>query len=400
MPSATPSRPTYGAQVLRPWPRWRRACGTTSAAPLPVRCGLTIEAREARDADDACARAERLGGVQRVLQLAARGQEDERERRGLLLGDVAALEHAFAARLGRDLVEQRHGLAREREQRGAVAAVERGDEGARGLLGVRRADHVEVRDDAERRDGLDRLVRRSVFADADAVVREDVDDRQVAERGEADRGAAVVGEDQERGAARAEDAVRRDAVQDRAHAVLADAEADVAPGAVSGLEVVVAGLEVADVVERRAVEIGAAADEQRVLLGQRLEHVLAGLARRDLGVGGELRNRGEHGCCVGCLRLGRRQRWCVRGCRVRPSSSASSGFSPPRFELLRPLRVLGVELFVVFGEVGAHLGGDVEVLPGRPSSLRAASTNLAPPSPCAFACRRPPGCPCRSGSWR
>ena len=89
---------------------------------------------------------------------------------------------------------------------------------------------------------------RAVFADANAVVREDVNHRQVRERGEADRRAAVVGEDEERRAARAEDTVRGDAVHDRTHAVLADAETDVATCAVAGLEVVVAGFEVADIV--------------------------------------------------------------------------------------------------------------------------------------------------------
>ena len=43
---------------------------------------------------------------------------------------------------------------------------------------------------------LDRLMRGTVFADADRVVREDVDDRDLHDRGEADRGAAVIAEDQ------------------------------------------------------------------------------------------------------------------------------------------------------------------------------------------------------------
>ena len=34
---------------------------------------------------------------------------------------------------------------------------------------------------------LDRLMRRAVFADADRIVREDVDDRQLHERRQADR---------------------------------------------------------------------------------------------------------------------------------------------------------------------------------------------------------------------
>ena len=155
---------------------------------VAVRGRLAIEAREARHADDARPGPERLGGLERVLQLAARRQEDEVERRGLLLRDVAALAARLrAASSPGSRSSKRDGLPREREQRRAVGALERGDEGARRLLGIGRADDVEVRDDAEARDGLDGLVGRAVLADADAVVREDVDDRQVAERGEADR---------------------------------------------------------------------------------------------------------------------------------------------------------------------------------------------------------------------
>ena len=106
--------------------------------------------------------------------------------------------------------------------------LKRGGEGAGGFLGIGGADHVEIRDHAQAADGLDRLVRRAVFADADGVVGEDVGHRQLGERGEADARAAVVGEDEERRAAGAEEAVVGDAVADRAHGVLADAEPDVA----------------------------------------------------------------------------------------------------------------------------------------------------------------------------
>ena len=61
---------------------------------------------------------------------------------------------------------------------GTVGALERGGERAGGLLGIGGADDVEVRDDAQAGDRLDRLVRGAVFADADAVVREDVDRRR------------------------------------------------------------------------------------------------------------------------------------------------------------------------------------------------------------------------------
>jgi hypothetical protein len=119
------------------------------------------------------------------------------------------------------------------------------------------ADDVEVRDDAQAADGFHRLVGRAVLADADGVVGEDVGDRQLGQRGEADASRAVVGEDQEGGAAGAEEAVVGDAVADGAHGVLADAEPDVAAERVGGGEIAA----VLEVVLGGAEEVGAAGDE-------------------------------------------------------------------------------------------------------------------------------------------
>ena len=205
-------------------------------------------------------------------------------------------------------------------------------------------------------------MRRSVFTDGDAVVREDVDRREVAERREAERRAAVIGEHEERRAAGAEDAVRGDAVHDRAHAVLADAEADVAPRAMTRLEIVVAGLQIADVVQGRAVQIRAATDQQRVLSGKRLQHVLTSLAGRDLAVGRELGNRGQK-----CGKV-RRAPLAVGGQRVRRGARGAELFRKLRIlrgplgELLRPGSIAGVELLFAGGEIRAHLARDVEVL--------------------------------------
>ena len=80
---------------------------------------------------------------------------------------------------------------------------------------------------AQRQELLDGLVRRAVLAHADRVVREDVDDRDLHDRGQADRRAAVVAEDQEARAV-GPDLRQRQAVEDRAHGVLADAEMEVA----------------------------------------------------------------------------------------------------------------------------------------------------------------------------
>ena len=92
---------------------------------------------------------------------------------------------------------------------------------------------------------LDRLVGRAVLAERDAVVGEDVHDVQSHQRRQPDRRPHVVGEDQEGRAERHESAVRRQAVDDRAHRVLAHAEVEVAAGvapaaAVRALRVVAA----------------------------------------------------------------------------------------------------------------------------------------------------------------
>ena len=75
---------------------------------------------------------------------------------------------------------------------------------------------------------LNRLVRGAIFPDVEGIMREHPDRRQVHQRGKAHRGLAVVAEHRERRAERAEAAVRGNAVHDRAHAELADAEVEVA----------------------------------------------------------------------------------------------------------------------------------------------------------------------------
>ena len=64
----------------------------------------------------------------------------------------------------------------------------------------------------------------------------DVDDPQVGQGGKPDGAAHVVAENQERGRVGDEAAVQGDAVGDPAHGVLADAEADVPPARLVGLE--------------------------------------------------------------------------------------------------------------------------------------------------------------------
>ena len=82
----------------------------------------------------------------------------------------------------------------------------------------------EIRDRPQRREVLDRLVGGAVLAEADRVVRPDVDGVDVHQRRQPHRRAHVVGELQEGAAERAGRAVQHDAGQDRAHGVLTDAE--------------------------------------------------------------------------------------------------------------------------------------------------------------------------------
>ena len=129
----------------------------------------------------------------------------------------------------------------------------------------------------KRRKMLDRLMRRSVLAEADRVVRHDVDRRDAGQRRDADRRPRIIGEDQEGRAGRAEAAMERKPVHGRRHAVLADAVMDVAPailarrddGQVLGLGVV------------RRRQVGRAEHELGHRLGHDLERDLARLAGRD-----------------------------------------------------------------------------------------------------------------------
>ena len=59
---------------------------------------------------------------------------------------------------------------------------------------VGRAEHQQVRDRPQRCEMLDRLMRRTVLAEADRIMRHHMDDADAHQRGQPDRGPAVVGE--------------------------------------------------------------------------------------------------------------------------------------------------------------------------------------------------------------
>ena len=81
---------------------------------------------------------------------------------------------------------------------------------------------------------LDRLVGGAILADTDAVMGEHVDDPLAHQRGKPDRGAAIVGEHEERAAIRDERPVQRDAVHAGGHSVFPHAVVEVVGGKVGG----------------------------------------------------------------------------------------------------------------------------------------------------------------------
>src|SRR5450759_897161 len=116
----------------------------------------------------------------------------------------------------------------------------------------------------------------AVLTQADGVVRPDIDQPQAGHRRQSHRAAHIVAEDQERGRIRDEAAVQGDAADGGTHGVFSDAEADVAPARVGGLEDAGA----LDVGQVRFGQVRRATEELRQWLRQGIDRLLAGLARR------------------------------------------------------------------------------------------------------------------------
>ena len=132
-------------------------------------------------------------------------------------------------------------------------------------------------------------MRGAVLAHTYAVVGEDEDGVRLHDRREADRGAHIVGEHEERAGVRDEPAVHRHAVDDVAHGMLPYAEVDVSAVSLARPEVTVA-------VEMRVVrgcEVGRAADQFREACSDGVQH-LAGSGARGHGAvrRAERRDRG------------------------------------------------------------------------------------------------------------
>src|SRR5262249_39882967 len=140
---------------------------------------LAIEQLEARHADDPGRHAflhELLVGVDAQAQLAA-----GREQQHLGLAARRVREHvrtARDARCGRvaGAIERGQRLAAEDHHHRLVPQLHDRAPGLDDLVGVPRPDREQPRDGAERRQVLDGLMRRSVLAHTDRIVREDEDD--------------------------------------------------------------------------------------------------------------------------------------------------------------------------------------------------------------------------------
>ena len=173
-------------------------------------------------------------------------------------------------------VEDRQRLAAEHERGRAIAALDCHAPALRDLVRVGGAEYDHVRDCSQRRQVLDGLVGRAIFAQANRVVGVHEDRRELAERGQTQRRPHVVTEYEKGRAECAQATVIDDAVGDRAHGVLANAIKHVAAGiaprcpnrTLAVRRQVGRALEIAGALERRVggwIQVGAATHQ----LGQR-----------------------------------------------------------------------------------------------------------------------------------
>src|SRR5580700_12252002 len=103
-------------------------------------------------------------------------------------------------------------------------------------------------------------MRRPIFAHSNRIMRKDVNDRELHDSPEPDRWLHVIGEDQETRAVRAQFR-QREAVADRPHRVLADAEMKIAGAVVVALEIT--GSLESQPSLRRGREVSGAAEQPR-----------------------------------------------------------------------------------------------------------------------------------------
>ncbi len=271
-----------------------RCAGGAKDGGLPL-VALGVEDFPARERDDPGG--DTVGGKlvashDGQLDLGAGADQDDIGHAVGVGEDVATLGRVTS---GTGLVEDRQVLPGE-DQCGRGVALNGVSPGRGGFVAIGRADGGELRDQPQRHHVLDRFVGWSVFTNRNRIVGEDPDRLEVAEGGEPDGRAHVVGEDEEGGAERNDATVGGEAVDDGPHAVLADAEVDVAAGIVpvaAGEALFVRGErgrvpEIAATLEHGVggwVEVGRTADEAWQILVEGVHDLAGGLAgRHRLGI--------------------------------------------------------------------------------------------------------------------
>ena len=200
-------------------------------------------------------------------------------RCGIVAHDVGALAAGLRGFVAVFAGERVHHLAGKDESRRAVVVLESHFPCGESFECICRTEHEhfglavflrEVFEQADLRFVFDGLVRRAVFAHAEAIVREHVLDRQAHEGGHADSGLHEVAEHEERGANREQALLQRDTVHDGTHRKFCNAHLDE-----RALEVVSA--EDARLVEERlrvvgVGEVGGTANDVVEVFGEVAEH--------------------------------------------------------------------------------------------------------------------------------
>ena len=129
----------------------------------------------------------------------------------------------------------------------------------------------------------------AVFADADRVVGENVNVGQPRQCGQANRRPRVIGKNKEGRARSPENSVIGDAIQNRAHSMLANAKTDIAAPRIIASEIAA----FVDVVHRRTVKIRASANQIGHRFSDGLKHFATSLACRQFCVRWKWRNFAE-----------------------------------------------------------------------------------------------------------
>ena len=245
-----------------------------------------VKAKEGWHRNDARAGPKGLGRRDRPLHFAATREQDVGQRGGFLDQDISTLQYPGAAFVRWAIIQHRHRLATQCQEGRTIHALHRGGKSPGGFLRVGGTNDIEIRNHPQAGNSFHRLMGWAVLADADGVVRVEINDRQLRERGKAHRRTRVIGENEERRARGPEDPIIGDAIVDGRHAVLTNAVAEVAAGAVGAVKILVGR----DIVQRRAVEVGAAGNQQRQFGGDGLEDIVARRARGEFGIGREERD--------------------------------------------------------------------------------------------------------------